>query len=142
MELNSKWKKKISSLFRKHTETPIAQKPQIIAGSQVSCKIRMNYILFSVLIFFYLRCRVFPAPLGSLRKIVSSIPLSQKATRKRMGEQAQWDISIEDGKFKSSGNSYLEIKKMLKNNEPQIYVNPWVGGSYPSYLRVLHKLDT
>lgn len=45
-----------------------------------------------------------------------------------MGEQAQWDISIEDGKFKSSGNSYLEIKKMLKNNEPQIYVNPWVGG--------------
>lgn len=77
--------------------------------------------------FFYLRCRVFPAPLGSLRKIVSSIPLSQKTTRKRMGEQAQWDISIEDGKFKSPGNGYPEIKKMLKNNEPQIYVNPWVG---------------
>lgn len=61
-----------------------------------------------------------------------------------MEEQAQWDISIEYGKFKNPENSYLEIKKMLKNNkEPQIYVNPWVGGGfYPSYLRVLHKLDT
>lgn len=50
--LNSKWKKKTSSLFRKHTETPIAWKSQI-AGSQGSCKICMNYILlFSLLIFF------------------------------------------------------------------------------------------
>lgn len=52
-----------------------------------------------------------------------------------MEEQAQWDISIEDGKFKNPENSYLKIKKMLKNNkEPQIYVNPWVGGGVLSLI--------
>lgn len=77
----------------------------------------MHYVLlFSLLIFvfFYLRCRVCPAPLGSLSKIVSSILLSEKIIRKRTGSRHNEGRSIEDRKFKSPGNAYLGDKESDK----------------------------
>lgn len=93
IELNSKWKKKPSSLFRKHTETPIAQKSQIIAGSQGSCKICMHYVLlFSLLIFVFFWPEMQSMPYSTRQSKQNCLLNSTewKDYKEEDGEQTQW----------------------------------------------------